>query len=157
VTIAATDTLAPPLNGIPFIQMIFNVFPMSAVILFVVLSRLIQESYRILQKQAEYLRAQWSLLPSDTIVFKLQQWKCVHIKIYESVEFISSSFALILLLEITYIAISLVANIFFITTNQFSDLPAGLQLNLTVVFIKNVINVIIICRASENIKKEVEC
>jgi len=157
VTIAATDTLAPPLNGIPFIQMILNVFPMSAIILFAVLSRLIQESYRILQKQAEYLRAQWLLLPSDTIVFKLQQWKCVHIKIYESVEFINSSFALILLLEITYIAISLVANIFFITTNQFSDLPPGLQLNLTTVFIKNIINVIIICHGSENITKEVEC
>ena len=156
MTIAATDTIAPPLNGIPFIQMIFNAFPMGAVILFAALSRIIAENYRMFRNHAEDLRVHWSLLPTDDIAFKLQQWKYLHINLFESVELINSSFAFILLLKINYIAVSLVINIFFITTNQFSDLPSGLKLNLTVVFMKNVINVTILCSASENITKEVQ-
>lgn len=136
-------------------QMIFNVFPMGAMTLFVAFSLVIIESYKSLQTQVEDMRIEWRLLSTDQIAMKLRRWKFLHLSICESVDLLNISFGIILLLQITYTFISVIVNIFIITSNQYNDLPPGLKLSLVVVFLKNLINTAIVCYASEIIHRQV--
>ena len=140
---------------VPCIHMVLSIIPTSAIAIFCILARIVADNFKVLQKQSQDLRLEWSSLTQSQVARKLQRWKFAYIKVYEAVEILNHLFGIIFFLQMTYISISFVINSFLLTSKEFHSKSLGYKFDRILFFIKNLINTLAACTMSELITKEV--
>ena len=127
------------------------VYPMSASILFCLLCSIVSGQIRTITKLAQKIPS------NDGLDHQLKQLQIEHAQIFVSIQWINRSFGPILLLEISYIFISVTVSFVYVLVATISNRSWTIYfLILSIIFV-HFVNLFLISCSADNIKYRVSC